>query len=152
MEWAVEPQKLDETRKFCTESRSAWEADTALNCLMIERDNGEIIGSSGYPRIDWSVPKFEIGYWCRSDRVGLGFVSEAAWILARHAFESMGANRVELRMDDNNARSWRVAERLGFRHEATLNNECRSPDGSLRDTRIYAATSLADLREPGVAN
>lgn len=148
MEWAVEPQKLDETRKFCVESRTSWESESALNCLMVERDSGEIVGGCGYPRLDWTVPKFEIGYWCRTDRVGRGLVSEASWGLTRHAFEVLAANRVELRMDEGNVRSWRVAERLGFSHEATLRNESVSPDGSLRDTRIYAATGLDQLRQP----
>jgi RimJ/RimL family protein N-acetyltransferase len=148
MEWAVEPQKMDETRKFCAESRASWESEAVFNCLMVDRESGEIIGSCGYPRLDWSVPKFEIGYWCRTDRVGRGYVSEATWTLARHAFEALGANRVELRMDDANVRSWRVAERLGFSHEATLSNESVSPDGSLRDTRIYAATRLDQLSQP----
>ena len=146
MDWAVEPQKLEDTEKFCRESQSAWQAETTLNCLLIELDSGEIVGSSGYPRLDWSVPRFEIGYWCRSDRVGRGYVSEAAWALARHAFEVLGANRVEVRMDDRNIRSWRVAERLGFSLEATLRNDLRAPDGTLRDTRIYGATSLDSLR------
>ena len=148
MDWAVEPQTLAETQTFCSQSLEHWQAETAFNAVMVERASGEIVGSCGYPRLDWSVPRFEIGYWCRSDKVGNGFVSEAAWALARHAFEDLAAERVELRMDDRNARSWRVAERLGFLWEGTLRNDVRAPDGSLRDTRVYAATSLTTLKRP----
>jgi len=148
MDWAVEPQKLSETQKFCRESRGAWEEETAFNCLMIDRISGEIVGGSGYARLLWTVPSFEIGYWCRTDRVGNGYVSEAAYALALHAFDALGAQRVELRMDNHNVRSWRVAERLGFSHEATLRNDSRCPDGSLRDTRIYGATTLSSLVPP----
>jgi RimJ/RimL family protein N-acetyltransferase len=147
MDWAAQPQSLDETRTFCRDSLTAWKEETSFNCLMIERASGAIVGASGYARLDWSVPKFEIGYWCRTDRVGQGYVSETTWALARHAFEELDARRVELRMDDRNQRSWRVAQRLGFEHEATLKNDVRSPDGSLRDTRVYAATGLATLVE-----
>ena len=84
----------------------------------------------------------------RSDRVGRGYASESTWALARHAFTELKANRVELRMDDRNERSWAVAERFGFRLEATLRNEVRVPDGSLRDTRIYGAVSLDELKVP----
>jgi RimJ/RimL family protein N-acetyltransferase len=52
-------------------------------------------------------------------------------------------------MDDRNTRSWKVAERFGFELEATLKNEVRVPDGSLRDTRIYGAIRLGDLKAPG---
>ena len=148
MDWAVEPQKLSETQKFCRESRSAWEEETAFNCLMVDRISAEIVGGCGYARLLWTVPRFEIGYWCRTDRVGNGYVSEATYELARHAFEALSAQRVELRMDDRNVRSWRVAERLGFSHEATLRNDTRCPDGSLRDTRIYGATTLTSLARP----
>lgn len=149
MDWAVKPQTLEETRAFCAASRKVWRDESALNLLMVARGSHEIVGATGYPRLDWSVPRFEIGYWCRTDRVGQGLVSEAAWALARHAFEALGANRVELRMDDQNRRSWRVAEGLGFDLEGTIRNDLRGPDGALRDTRIYGARRLAELTAPG---
>ncbi len=148
MDWAVEPQTLAQTTEFIRGSLDGWSQEKALNLLMVTADDDEIIGATGYPRLDWSVPCFEIGYWCRSDRTGRGYVSEATWALARHAFESLAANRVELRMDEKNRQSWAVAERLGFRHEATLRNEVRVPHGSLRDTRIYGAVSLRELVSP----
>jgi len=148
MDWAVRPQTLEETRAFCQESRVVWRAETAFNVLMIEKSSSRIVGASGYPRLDWSVPRFEIGYWCSTDRVGRGYASEATWALTRFAFEHLGACRVELRMDDRNERSWRVAERLGFAREALIRNDVRLADGSLRDTRIYAAVSLDELRAP----
>ena len=146
--WAQKPQTIAETEAFCRESKVVWAQETALNCLMVEHDSGEVLGSCGYPRVDWSVPKFEIGYWCRSDRVGRGYVSEASWVLASFAFETLAAQRVELKMDDRNTRSWKVAARLGFSHEATLHNDVRTPRGELRDTRIYAATDLTELIDP----
>lgn len=148
MDWAAEPPSLEHTRAFCQESRAVWQAETALNLLLIEKTSGRIVGSSGYPRLNWSVPSFEIGYWCRTDRVGRGYASEATWALSRYAFQTLGACRVELRMDDRNERSWRVAERLGFLREAVLRNDVRVADGSLRNTRVYAAISLDELRSP----
>ena len=149
MDWAVNAQTLEETAEFVRGSEKSWQEETALNLLMEERATGEIVGATGYPRLDWDVPKFEIGYWVRSDRVGRGYASESTWALTRHAFGTLNANRVELRMDDRNRQSWRVAERIGFAWEATLKNEVRVPDGSLRDTRIYGAIRLQDLKAPG---
>ena len=146
MDWAVNPQTLEETAEFVHGSETSWQKETALNLLMVERNGGEIVGATGYPRLDWVVPKFEIGYWVRSDRTGRGYASECTWALVQHAFKALGANRVELRMDDRNRRSWSVAERLGFLLEATLRHEVRVPDGSLRDTRIYGAVRLEDLQ------
>lgn len=148
MDWAVQPQALAATAEFVAESETSWKEEKALNMLMVEYATGEIVGATGYPRLDWKVPKFEIGYWVRSDRVGRGYASESTWALARHAFSVLGANRVELRMDDRNKRSWAVAERLGFELEAKLRNDVRVPDDSLRDTRIYGAVRLEDLKAP----
>ncbi len=150
MDWAVEPQTTQETADFVRRSETSWRDETALNLLIVERESGEIVGATGYPRLDWAVPKFEIGYWVRSDRVGNGYAGESTWALAHHAFTVLKANRVELRMDDRNRQSWRVAQRLHFRLEATITNDVRVTDGSLRDTRIYGATRLEDLQAPGI--
>jgi RimJ/RimL family protein N-acetyltransferase len=96
-----------------------------------------VVGS-GLHRMDWSVPRFEIGYWCRTSLVGRGYVSEVVRALTAVAFHRLGANRVEILTDARNHRSWRVAERCGFALEGTRRHDARAPDGALRDTRVYA--------------
>jgi RimJ/RimL family protein N-acetyltransferase len=88
--------------------------------------------------MDWSVPRFEIGYWVRRCFVGQGYITEAVRGVTRFAFETLGARRVEIRCDARNERSRRVAERSGFELEATLRNHAVAVDGELRDTLIYA--------------
>ena len=39
--------------------------------------DGRFLGSSGLHRIDWDVPKFEIGYWCRTSLARRGYITEA---------------------------------------------------------------------------
>jgi len=145
MPWANSPQTLEETQQFCEDSRSGWMRDDRFNLLMVTRSNGKIIGGTGFPRLDWEVPSFEIGYWCHSDHVGQGYVAEATYALATYAFTELSAARVELRMDTRSERSWRVAERLGFVLEGVLRSDTRDPSGQLRDTRVYAAVKLEDL-------
>ena len=69
MDWAVKPQTLDETAEFVSRSEASWKAETELNLLIVEQEGGEIVGATGYPRLNWEVPAFEIGYGVRSDRV-----------------------------------------------------------------------------------
>ncbi len=92
------------------------------------------------------MPKFEVGYWCHSAHVGRGYVSEATHALTLLAFDRFDAVRVEIRMDDNNERSWRVAQRLGFELEGVIHAETRTNNGSLRDTRVYALFSSLGLQ------
>lgn len=102
------------------------------------KSNGTFVGGSGLHRIDWSVPKFEIGYWIRTSMAGRGYVTEATDAISRFALETLKAQRVEIRCDAGNLRSQRVAERAGFQLEGTLRNQSRDPDGLLSDTMIYA--------------
>ncbi|MDH3640905.1 MAG: GNAT family N-acetyltransferase [Gammaproteobacteria bacterium] len=149
MPWAAEQPSVAQTGAFCAEARENWESDLRYGLIMVEKDGGAIVGGSGYPNIDWSVPKFEIGYWCRTSIVGRGYASEATRALARLAFDEMDAVRVELRMDDGNRGSWRVAERMGFELEGVLRGDSRSNSGSLCSTRIYSLVDPTRLRDVG---
>ncbi len=85
------------------------------------------------------MPKFEIGYWCRTRITSHGYITEAVTRISAFAFDALGARRVEIRCDPRNFRSARVAERAGFTLEGTIRNNEVGTDGKLRDTRIYAS-------------
>ena len=84
------------------------------------------------------MPRFEIGYWCRTSYAGKGYITEAVNAITAFAFDVLGARRVEIRCDALNLRSRRVAERCGFPLEATLRQFDRSVDGELRDELVFA--------------
>ena len=84
------------------------------------------------------MPKVEIGYWVRKQFAGQGYVTEAVNAVTDFAFRVFEAKRVEIRMDDDNVLSSRVAERCGFELEGILRNERRKLDGSLGNTRVYS--------------
>lgn len=106
---------------------------------------GRLVGSTGLHRIKWSVPRFEIGYWLRTDAAGKGYASEAVRALSKVAFQQLGAQRVDIRCDDRNEASAAVALRCGYHLEGVLRNYTVGPDGTVRDERVYALTDLADL-------
>jgi len=145
--WAKEPQSLQQTETFCAAAREQWQRDERYSVIMVSKDDGTIVGGTGYPRLDWEVPKFEIGYWCRTAFTGRGYVSEATRALTVFAFDNLAAARVELRMDAANAGSWRVAERLGFELEGVLRAEARNNRGGISDTRVYALLDKTRLRQ-----
>ena len=64
--------------------------------------------------------------------------------LARMAFDALDARRVEIRMDDRNERSSKLAERAGFTLEALLRFDSVTPAGEPRSTRIYARVRGAE--------
>jgi RimJ/RimL family protein N-acetyltransferase len=100
-----------------------------------------LVGASGLHVSDWSVPKFEIGYWCRQRFEGQGYISEAVAAITQFGFTTMQAERIEIRCDERNIRSRRVAERAGYNLEGRLVNDILNTQGYLRNTLIFAKTS-----------
>jgi RimJ/RimL family protein N-acetyltransferase len=99
---------------------------------------GRMLGGTGLHRIDWSVRKFEIGYWIRPEAAGQGHVSEAVRLLTALAFDRLAARRLEIRCDARNLKSRAVAERGGFMLEGVLRCDTLGVDGQARDTAVYA--------------
>jgi RimJ/RimL family protein N-acetyltransferase len=137
MPWASQLQSLEETRDFLSvaERRFFEGEDFAVSAFL--KQTGEFVLSTGLHPRNWSVPKFEIGYWCRATMQRRGLTTEAVKALTDIAFNEMTANRVQIRCDARNILSRRVAERAGYRLEAQLRSDDRANDGSLRDTAIY---------------
>ena len=99
---------------------------------------GRLLGGTGLHRIDWTVRRFEIGYWLRPEALGQGHVSEAVQLLTALAFDTLAARRVEIRCDTRNVKSRAVAERCGFELEGVLRRDALGVDGAPRDTAVYA--------------
>ena len=105
---------------------------------------GRLVGGLGLHRIDWLLGRFEIGYWRRAGFEGRGLVTEGVIAIARMAFDVLGARRVEIRMDDRNERSWKLAERAGFTLEAVLRFDAATLQGEPCSTRVYARVRGAE--------
>ena len=140
MTWPKEHRTVDDSEASSRKARVAFleRSELRLHLYLIGTDT--LVGISGLQGIDWEVPKFEIGYWCRTRFTGRGYVTEAVMGITAFVFDTLGAKRVEIRCDSRNLPSARVAERAGFTLEGTLHNNEVGTDGRLRDTRIYALT------------
>ncbi len=100
---------------------------------------GTVIGTSSY--LDVSVPdaRLEIGSTSYHPRVwGSSVNPEAKLLLLGHAFERLGAGRVQLKTDVRNQRSQRAIDRLGARYEGTLRRYQRRSDDTVRDTVLFS--------------
>jgi RimJ/RimL family protein N-acetyltransferase len=146
MPWAREMQSLEETREFLRSAEAKFIKGEDFVVSAFLSQTGKFVLSTGLHPRNWSVPKFEIGYWCRKSVQGKGLATEAVQALTTIAFEEMEAKRVEIRSDARNLPSRRVAERAGYRLEAELRSDDRANDGSLRDTVIYVM--FADEYKP----
>jgi RimJ/RimL family protein N-acetyltransferase len=142
MLWAQTEPTLVQSEAECRRMQAKFLLREDLPMMMFERladdSEGRFVGGAGLHRNDWTVRRFEIGYWCRTSARGRGLVTEAAAAMERMAFEELGALRVELRTDVTNTASWRIAERLGFTLEGILRSDGLNPRGEPRSTRVYS--------------
>jgi RimJ/RimL family protein N-acetyltransferase len=144
--WAQTVPTLEQSELNCRQmaARFAQRSDLPLFIFARTGDDGcgRLLGGTGLHRMDWSVPRFEIGYWRRSGEQGQGWISEAVRTLARFAFDHLSARRVEIRMSSNNLKSRAVAERCGFTFEGVLRQDSLDVDGQPRDTAVYARVRM----------
>mgnify|MGYP001122160308 CR=1 FL=1 len=138
MPWVHFHQTVADSRDFCVRAAANWLTRSSLDLGIFAAGDGAYLGGTGFPRLAWEVPAFEIGYWIRRTAEGRGYVGEAVRLLAQLAFEQLGAQRLEIRCDARNDRSRAVAERLGFLPEARLRNDALGTDGRPRDTLVFA--------------
>ena len=136
--WAANEPSIEASETFCRRSAAQFMARGDFPFLLFERPTGRFVGATGLHRVDWGVPKIEVGYWRRTSAGGRGFVREAVAAVVLYAFVELKMERVELITDSENWPSRRVAEATGFRLEGVLRRDRRAPDGSLRDTCVYA--------------
>lgn len=146
--WAGALPTLADSEAVCRKAQARFRLREDLMMLIFERvagdAEGRLLGGTGLHRMDWKAGRFEIGYWRRTGHEGRGVATEAVHAMARLAFDELRARRVELRIDNLNRPSWRVAERCGFTLEGVMRSESLAPDGTLRDMRVYSRVRGAE--------
>jgi N-acetyltransferase len=123
-----------------------WSLDQAilgqqLPFAVIRKSDGVLVGTTRYAHIDPPNHTLEIGYTFYGKGARRTPVNtESKLLLLRHAFETLGANRVWLQTDKQNERSQNAIARLGAQKEAELRNERILADGRLRTSVVFGIT------------
>lgn len=111
----------------------------AVAFAILDRATGRVAGSTRYFDIRPRDRGLEIGHtWLGVPFQRTGINTECKYLLLRHAFEDLGAFRVQLKTDARNLRSQEAIERLGATREGVLRHHMLLPDGHLRDTVMYS--------------
>jgi RimJ/RimL family protein N-acetyltransferase len=115
----------------------------ALPFLQRDARTGQAFGSTSLFDIDAANRKLEIGHtWVGASHRRTAANTEAKRLLLGHAFDDLGAIRVQFKADARNLRSRAAIERIGARPEGVLRHWLILPDGHRRDTAFYSI--LAD--------
>src|SRR5262249_54931679 len=105
----------------------------------VEVTTGRAVGGTTYMNISRRDRGLEIGStWLGKPWQRTGINTEAKYLLLRHAFEVLGAVRVQLKTDGRNMPSQAAIERLGAVREGVLRKHMLVRDGFIRDTVMYS--------------
>jgi RimJ/RimL family protein N-acetyltransferase len=111
----------------------------SLPFALIEQSSGRAIGSTRYGNIDKLNHRVEIGWtWVARPWQRTAVNTEAKYLLLRHAFETLGCIRVELKTDSLNTQSRNAILRIGAREEGTFRNHMITASGRLRHTVYFS--------------
>jgi RimJ/RimL family protein N-acetyltransferase len=129
----------DEMAAYVQAALAGQAAGSALPFVTVEQSSGRIIGSTRYGNIDLANRRVEIGWtWVARPWQRTAVNTEAKYLLLRHAFETLGCLRVELKTDVLNERSRRAIGRIGAREEGILRKHVITQSGRVRDTVYFS--------------
>ena len=124
------------------------EKGTDLPFVAIHLASGRVAGATRYLNIMPKDRGLEIGgTWYGPEFQRTPVNTECKYLLLKHAFETLGCIRVQLKTDLRNERSQKAIERIGARKEGVLRNHMILPDGRYRHSVFY---SILDTEWPEV--
>ncbi|HEV2493018.1 MAG TPA: GNAT family protein [Terriglobia bacterium] len=130
---------LEDMRAYIEAALREQAAGVALPFATVERATGRPIGSTRFGNIDRTNRRVEIGWtWIARPWQRTAVNTEAKYLMLRHAFETLGCIRVELKTDSLNQRSRRAILRLGAQEEGTFRNHMITASGRVRHTVYYS--------------
>jgi RimJ/RimL family protein N-acetyltransferase len=131
------PYGDEEARRWLRVSAAGIEAGTDLPVLIVDAAGGELLGATGLHNIDPGSGRCSAGYWVAAPARGRGVAGRGLALLARHAFDALRVQRIELWIEPANTASLRVAETVGFTREGLLRSFMHI-GGERRDMLMYS--------------
>ena len=79
----------------------------------------------------------ELSYWLGEDWAGQGIMAEALRAVISFLFDEADMSGITSRSFEDNERSYKLLEKLGFKREGRLENAVKSLDGVIHNDLIY---------------
>lgn len=114
-------------------------AGSEMPFATVDIETGKPIGSTRFMSIVPEHRRLEIGWtWVAPAFQRCGANQEAKYLQLRHAFETLGANRMEFKTDSENEKANPALLAIGAAFEGTFRNHMIMPDRRLRHSSYYA--------------
>ena len=106
---------------------------------IIDRETGELAGSTSYYNVAEADQRLSIGYtWVGTKFQRSGLNRACKHLLLSYAFDGLNYERVELETDARNHKSRTAMGRMGATEEGTLRSHRLTQGGLRRDTIIFS--------------
>jgi RimJ/RimL family protein N-acetyltransferase len=147
--WIPAPVRTsDEMAAYLEKALDEQEHGVSQPFAIVDQASGRIIGSTRYMNIEREHRRVEIGCtWVGRPWQRSVVNTEAKYLLLRHAFETLGCIRVELKTDSLNEKSRTAIQRIGAKEEGIFRNHMITASGRIRHTVYY---SIVEAEWPGV--
>ncbi|NJP65298.1 GNAT family N-acetyltransferase [Streptomyces spiramenti] len=126
--------------------------------VIVDNSTGRVAGSSSYGNLSEADRRLEIGWsWLGVEFQGKGINRWAKYLLLQHAFDVLGAERVEFKTDVLNVQARAGLRKIGAYEEGVMRSFNPMPEGRRRDAIYYSVLrpewpSIADqIRRDGRA-
>ena len=138
--WTIaRPKDRADLRRWLDTALANAAAGTELPFATIDLASERAIGSSRFLSIVPEHRRLEIGWtWLGREHQRTGANREAKLLQLRHAFDHLGANRVEFKTDSRNEASRAALLGIGATFEGIFRNHIVMPDGPLRHSAFYS--------------
>lgn len=129
----------DDLRRYVEAALAEQARGTALPFAQIDARTGQVVGSTRLANYEPLHHRVEIGWtWLARPWQRTPINTEAKRLLLAHAFDALGAARVELKTSARNARSRAAIARVGGVEEGTLRRHMINESGETRDTVYFS--------------
>ena len=135
------PETLDEMRALVDTSLELAQREGDVPFAIKHLEDDTFVGSTSYIDVRKNDRGLEIGgTWVGLDYQRTPVNTECKFLLLKHAFEDLGAFRVQLKTDSRNNKSQEAIARIGAKREGTLRNHMKLWDSHLRHTVMFSIT------------
>lgn len=105
-----------------------------------DNDSAKLIGFIRLFRIDWNIPKAEIGFFLDREFSSKGIMTEVLLTIVPFAFQQLKLEKIILRTAMDNYASQRLARKCGFRREGDLRADFKKTSGEIIDVMVLGLT------------
>jgi RimJ/RimL family protein N-acetyltransferase len=114
-------------------------AGTEYPFIVFDKLTNQYAGCTRFYDIQIGNAMLQLGYtWYGKAFWGTGLNKHCKYLLLQFAFEALGAERVEFRADNNNARSKAAMQSIGCKVEGVLRSHALTSTGTRRDSIILS--------------